>query len=481
MRETARAGDSVVSRAKNAERAAGPRRFKPYPEYKDSGIAWLREIPAHWDIKRLRSTVTGCQNGVWGDEPDGLNDVPCVRVADFDRVAFRVNMGEPTLRSIEERVVKTRALRVGDLLLEKSGGGEKQPVGVVVLYDHDLPAVCSNFIARMPVADGFSPRFLTYLHAALYAARINTRSIKQSTGIQNLDSGSYLSEAIVSPERQEQRAIAAFLDRETARIDALVAKKERLIELLKEKRTALITRAVTKGLPAAAAAQAGLDPNVPMKDSGVEWLGEIPAHWEVLPFTKYVVEKSDYRGKTPEKATDGVFLVTARNVRMGFIDYECSQEYVAKEDYPEIMRRGLPKRGDILFTTEAPLGNVALVEREDVALAQRIIRFRMRADRFDSRFALLGMMSAQFQIQLNSLSTGSTAEGLKASKLPQLRLVAPPLREQCAIAEHVDRETAQIDALVAKVHDAINRLKELRTALISAAVTGKIDVREEAA
>ncbi len=145
---------------------------------------------------------------------------------------------------------------------------------------------------------------------------------------------------------------------------------------------------------------------------------------------KYVVEKADYRGKTPEKVPSGIFLVTAKNVRMGLIDYECSQEFVARHEYDDIMRRGLPKKGDILFTTEAPLGKVALVDREDVALAQRIIRFRMNAEHFESRFTLFAMMSDYFQAQLLRLSTGSTAEGLKASKLPMLRLVAPPLSEQ---------------------------------------------------
>lgn len=207
------------------------------------------------------------------------------------------------------------------------------------------------------------------------------------------------------------------------------------------------------------------------KASGVEWLGDVPEHWDLLPFTKYVAEKSDYRGKTPEKQPNGVFLVTARNVRMGFIDYESSQEFVAEEDYDEIMRRGLPKKGDILFTTEAPLGNMAIVDREDVALAQRIIRFRMNRARFDSQFTLFAMMSDYFQLQLQSLSTGSTAEGLKASKLPILRLIAPPHSEQQAIAEFLDRETGRIDRLVAKKRELIERLKEKRTALISRTVT----------
>jgi type I restriction enzyme S subunit len=274
---------------------------------------------------------------------------------------------------------------------------------------------------------------------------------------------------IQKPPIEEQSAIAAFLDGQVTKIDALIAKKERVIELLQEERSALITRAVTKGL----------DPNVPMKDSGVEWLGEIPAHWTIKPLTKYVVEKSDYRGKTPEKVPDGVFLVTARNVRMGWIDYECSTEFVAEHEYRQIMRRGLPRVGDILFTTEAPLGNVALVDREDVALAQRIIRFRMDAQHFESRFTLFAMMSDYFQSQLISLSTGSTAEGLKASKLPMLRLIAPPLTEQCAVVNFLERETLKIAGLMTKIKAAIDRLRELRTALISAAVTGKIDVREE--
>jgi type I restriction enzyme, S subunit len=217
----------------------------PNVPMKDSGVKWLGQIPAHWEMRRLRSTITSCQNGVWGEEPDGIHDTVCVRVADFDRVGFKVDIADPTLRAIEPGVVAARGLHSGDLLLEKSGGGENQPVGAVVLYDHATPAVCSNFVARVTIANGYDARFLTYLHAALYASRVNTRHIKQSTGIQNLDSASYLSESTGLPPAPEQRAIAVSLDRETARIDALVAKIHDAIERLKELRTALIAAAVT--------------------------------------------------------------------------------------------------------------------------------------------------------------------------------------------------------------------------------------------
>ncbi len=317
-------------------------------------------------------------------------------------------------------------------------------------------------------AGEITPTMLAYqLRSRDFIAWVN--SMTYGTKMPRASPDKVMSIPVALAPAGEQDGIARFLDRETARIDALVAKKERLIELLQEKRTSLITQAVTRGL----------DENAPMRDSGVEGLGAIPKGWQILPHTKYVAEMSDYRGKTPLKTPDGVLLVTARNVRMGFIDYEASQEFVSEADYDEIMRRGKPRIGDILFTTEAPLGNVALVDREDIALAQRIIRFRMNPAHFWSRFTMYGMMSGFFQAQLQSLSTGSTAEGLKASKLPMLRLVAPPIEGQRVIAKFLDGLTTATNRGISTIHAAIGRLNEYRTALIAAAVTGKIDVRGE--
>lgn len=233
-----------------------------YSAYRDSGVEWLGEIPAHWEVERLKRTVSKCQNGVWGDEADGRDDIACIRVADFDRRSFGVDTSHLTMRSIDAKAASAHRVELGDLLIEKSGGGDRQPVGAVVIVADDTPAVCSNFIARMTVRPEHCSQFLVYLHATLYSSRINVRSIKQSIGIQNLDAGSYLNEAVGVPPVDEQRAIAEFLDRETARIDALIAKQETLIDLLQEKRTSLISHAVTKGL----------DPDVPLRDSGVEWL-----------------------------------------------------------------------------------------------------------------------------------------------------------------------------------------------------------------
>jgi type I restriction enzyme S subunit len=213
---------------------------------KDSGVEWLGEVPEGWEVRRLRFTVDGCQNGMWGDEPNGtIDDIICVRVADFDRVASKVRDVEFTLRAIPILQRRGRELKAGDLLLEKSGGGELQPVGKVVLYDLPHQAICSNFIARMRPLENYDARFLNYLFDAAYSGRLNVNSLKQNTGIQNLDSDSYLSECGAFPPLPEQRAIAAYLDRETARLDALVAKIQDAIERLREYRGALIAAAVT--------------------------------------------------------------------------------------------------------------------------------------------------------------------------------------------------------------------------------------------
>jgi type I restriction enzyme S subunit len=461
--EKSRMADPMCERSEPAQGRVGCR-FKPYPAYKDSGVEWLGEIPAHWNgarLKRLFSVVNGStpESGV-AEYWDG--DIPWVTPEDLGDLQDSVIQG--SRRRITEagyRSCGTTLAPVGSLVLST-----RAPIGHLAIAGVKL---CTNQGCRCLVFRRSSVRRFFYFQ--LLAAWAELESYGQGSTFKELARSKLEEVVIAEPPQTEQRTIADFLDRETARIDALVAKKERLIELLHEKRTALITRAVTKGLPAEAAAKAGLDPNVPMKVSGVEWLAEIPAHWEVKPLTKYVVEKADYRGKTPEKVASGVFLVTARNVRMGLIDYDCSQEFVAEEDYDEIMRRGLPRKGDILFTTEAPLGNVALVDRDDIALAQRIIRFRMNAKRFDSRFTLFAMMSDYFQAQLLTLSTGSTAEGLKASKLPMLRLLAPPVTEQHVIVDFLDRETAKIDALIAKKAKLIELLQEKRTALITQAVT----------
>ena len=218
---------------------------KPYPSYAESGVDWLGRVPEHWEIRRLGTSVERCINGTWGSEPNGADDLVCVRVADFDRVRWRVKLDKPTFRAVAPGERRNRLLREGDLLLEKSGGGDSQPVGVVVLYDHDIDAVCSNFVARVPVSSRCDAAYLVYLHAHLYSTRLNTRSIKQTTGIQNLDASMYFSEKVAFPPLVEQIAIARSLDEVAIRSDSARGGTRSEIDRLSEYRARLISDVVT--------------------------------------------------------------------------------------------------------------------------------------------------------------------------------------------------------------------------------------------
>lgn len=221
---------------------------------RDSSVDWIGRLPNHWDEVRLKWVVDSAMAGTWGAEPAGAaDDILCVRVADFQRKTLSVGPAS-TLRSVPSGERRTRALRRGDLLLEKSGGTALNPVGFAAYWDYDVPAVCSNFIARLRLRPSHDSRYWLYALGAGYATRLTARSTKQTTGIQNLDTYSYFSETFPVPPLQEQRAIARELDSKTARIDALIAKAERFIELSKERRGALITAAVTGQIDVKAAA-----------------------------------------------------------------------------------------------------------------------------------------------------------------------------------------------------------------------------------
>ena len=221
------------------------RGLDPNVPLKPSGVEWLGDVPEHWELRRLGASIAKAVTGIWGDDPDGIDDLPCVRVADFDRAKHRVRLHDPTMRAVTPTERIRRVLKRGDLLFEKSGGGDRQPVGVVVLYDHDLEAVCSNFISKLTPSDGHDPEFLTYLHSDLYAVGVNNAAIKQTTGIQNIDAAAYLAELVAFPPLSEQVQIVAYLSTAVGNVDTAIAAARRQIELLREYRTRLISDVVT--------------------------------------------------------------------------------------------------------------------------------------------------------------------------------------------------------------------------------------------
>jgi type I restriction enzyme, S subunit len=274
---------------------------------------------------------------------------------------------------------------------------------------------------------------------------------------------------ILVPPLHTQKAIANFLDRKTAAIDALIEKKEKLLELLAEKRSALINQAVTKGL----------DPNVPMKDSGIPWIGEIPEHWELHQLKRVVKQFVDYRGRTPEKCDEGRPLITAGAVRDGRIDHSRAPDFVSEEVYRHLRQRGIPEKGDVLFTSEAPLGEVGLVEEPQFACAQRIILFKVDLDRMNPEFLVNHFLAPSGQGELWSRSSGSTAGGIRSDRLKMSIVPTPPFAEQRAIVSHIKSEIADFDTIARKIQGQTAKLREYRQSLITAAVTGQLQIPAE--
>jgi len=414
-------------------------KWKPYPAYKDSGVEWLGKVPEHWEVRRLKYIARLS----YGDS------LPADTRAEGETTVFGSN-GPVGFHSEPNTLAPALVI------------GRKGSFGKINFSDQPCFAIDTTYY----IDSRNSRANLRWLFYALSLLKLD--SISEDSAIPGLSRELTEKQWLPIMAPSEQCAIAAFLDRETAKINALIAKKERLVELLQEKRAALISQAVTKGL----------DPTVPMKDSGIEWLGEIPAHWEVFHLRRVVNTFVDYRGLTPTKASEGIPLITARNVKNGIIDFTLSQEFISEDEYALRMVRGFPEVGDVLITTEAPLGESAQITNEHIALAQRIILLKASKLWMKNDYVKYHFLSASGKGELWSRATGSTAIGIKASHLKETLITVPPLPEQQAIANYLDHETAKLDALISRIREGIEKLKEYSTALISAVVTGKIDVRQ---
>ena len=248
--------------------------MKKYNEYKDSGVAWIGEVPKHWEVSRVKFLISHSSAGVWGeDEKNDENDIVCFRAADFDYIHGCLRLDKMTIRNIQPEQLRGRTLQHGDLLIEKSGGSDNAPVGRIVRYNYSDKATCSNFMHFIRVNKFNDGNYLFYYFYAMYANNVNILFFNQTTGIQNLKIGEYIGQMIYTPILNEQTAIAAYLDTHCAKIDNLISIQQKRIALLQELKQSVITHAVTKGL----------NPNVEMKQSGVEWIGDVPKHWEVMP------------------------------------------------------------------------------------------------------------------------------------------------------------------------------------------------------
>jgi type I restriction enzyme S subunit len=446
--------DGAVSTADELRCAL--RRFKPYPAYKDSGVEWLGEIPAHWEVKRLKLVAPARMSKLDG-KPDEATYVGLEHIESWT--------GRLLLETQPESVDSVVAsFEPGDVIF-----GKLRPYLAKVARPK-FDGVCTSEIIPLRPADGcfqdylffslLNAPFIGWLDSLTYGARMPRVSPEQLGAT-----------FMPVPTTSEQRSIAAFLDREAARIDALVAKKEQLIALLQERRTALITQAVTKGL----------DPNVPMKDSGTEWLGEIPAHWQVkrlwhlTPSRRRIMYGIVLPGPNVD---DGVPIVKGGDVSADRLRVERLNR-TTREIEAGYVRSRL-RGGDLVYAIRGSIGEVAMVpdELEGANLTQDAARVSYTTAT-KGHWLLYVLRSVAVFAQLEAGALGATISGINIRDLKRALVPVPPRVEQEAIAAFLNQQTAKFDVTVAKIQNAIDRLKELRTSLICAAVMGKIDVRGE--
>ena len=424
-----------------------------YGEYKDSGVEWLGEVPSHWQIAPLWTLFKRTKRTGFGDEQllSVYRDFGVIPKASRDD-----NNNKPS-----DDLSIYQLVNIGDLAINKMKAWQ----GAVAISEHRGIVSPAYFIYESVHSE--SSRFLHYLFRA---PRYITGYLSISKGIRvnqwDLEPQYHSRMPVLLPTKEEQTAIATFLDRETGKIDALIAEQEKLLRLLAEKRQATLSHAVTKGL----------NPDAPMKDSGAAWLGEVPEHWPLPPL--YLRYSSELGKMLDTSRITGRHLVSyLRNVDVQWDEINLS-ELPTMDIEPSEYERYTVRKGDLLVCEGGEVGRAAVVPHvgEVTGYQKALHRLRALSDDEHPRYMYYTFACAS-KAGAFAGEGQSTIAHLTGEQLRKYRFPKPPKVEQQAIAAFLDTETAKLDSLKLESERAIALLKERRAALISAAVTGQIDVR----
>lgn len=432
----------------------------------------FQSVPSGWYRTSLRYLAQGPKNGAWGSEAgEDEIDAICVRVADFDWSRLTLKLDDPTTRSFKKQQFKNLQLLPGDIVIEKSGGGEKTPVGRVVSFDEHIDAVTSNFVARIRPQENVWNRYFLYLLAAHYMSGYSHQFIKQNTGIQNLDDTNLFRSDVWIPDLTTQRQIADFLDRETARIDLLIEKKQRLVALLEERRAAAVSCAVT----------VGLDPNVNLAATRSHYLPRVPTNWRVWRLKHLAQIRGGLtlgRVVPDSLETTTIPYMRVANVQAGWLDLSNIAEIPVTESEKKRYRL---IHGDVLMNEGGDndkLGRGAVWKGEIAECVHQNHVFSVRPH--DTRYSdwISLATNARYARDFFYLHSNQSTNLASISKtnLSRFPVAIPPLEEMQSTLEALWQRTGTLETIRKKTNASIDRLKEYRSALITAAVTGQIDV-----
>lgn len=435
---------------------------------KDSGIEWIGEIPEEWKVVTFKRVFSSRVGGAWGEKAkNNENDRICIRVADFDYSKLRIKEDiEFTKRNYTPEIIKKLELKQGDILVEKSGGGELTPVGRTIIYNLCLSALYSNFIDRLRVYNN-SPNYIQYLLVSFYENGVTRQYIKQTTGIQNLDLASMLSiEKIPLPNHKEQTQIANYLDKKCSKIDETIEKQKQVIEKLKDYKQSVITEAVTKGL----------NPNVKMKDSGIEWIGEIPEHWKIgkVSYLYNVQLGKMLQPKQREESDTLEYYMCSANITWSGIKLDVLKQMwfseTEKENY-------LLKDGDLLVTEGGDVGVSCLWknEIENCYIQNAVHRVRAK-DNSDVKYLYYWLTVLKSTGYIDLICNKATIAHYTKEKLCGSLMIIPTKAEQESIVEYLDNKCSKIDKVITQKESLIEKLTEYKKSLIYECVTGKREV-----
>ncbi len=436
--------------------------YKAYPEYKDSGVEWLGEVPNHWktlSISRLFSRI----------KRTGYTEKELLSVYRDYGVIPKSSRDDNNNKPSED-LSPYQLVEPNDLVMNKMKAWQ----GSIAISEYEGIVSPAYFVYK-PNNVLFELAYPRYVHYLLRNPIYVTQYLSRSKGIRvnqwDLDPDEFRNIELLLPDKSEQEKIYSFLDHETAKIDNLIEKQNQLIELLKEKCQAVISHAVTKGL----------NPDVPMKDSGVEWLGKVPEHWTIaqLKFNTIEMQTGPFGSQlhAEDYVVDGIPLINPAHMNAGMIIPD--PKVTVDEATQERLGRHKLSEGEIIFSRRGELGRCAVVKKSNegwlcgtgslkAKLTKKIIP--------DYAYTLISSEGVVSELTLES--KGSTMANLNTETLGRIRLPVPPISEQEAILDYIKIISDKYDYLIRSADTAIRLMQERRTALISAAVTGKIDVRD---
>jgi type I restriction enzyme S subunit len=434
--------------------------LKPYPEYKKFQASWLEEIPAHWE------TMPGFA---------AFRENQTKNVGMAEKQVLSLSYGRIITKSVEklhglvpESFETYQIVNPGDIIIrgtDLQNDHTSLRVGLVRNRGIITSAyICLQATAQVVQEYGYQLLHTLDLTKVFYGLGSGLR--------QNLSFLDFKRLPLFMPPPDEQAAIVRFLDHATRRLDKAIRDKRKIIALLNEQKQAIIHRAVTRGL----------DPDVPLKDSGIPWLGQIPVHWEVLALKRVLRRLIDCEHKTAPKVDESdLRVVRTTGIRHGRLVFKGTYG-TTNEAFEQWIRRGIPETGDVMFTREAPAGEACVVPHGlKLCLGQRTVLMKLRPARLDPDFLVHSIYGGPPRTAIMLASQGSTVGHFNMSDIGALTILLPPISEQVAIVDNVRAETAPIETTINRIEREIELLREYRTRLIADVVTGKLDVREAAA